>query len=93
MDSSKSGARTGGSDDDDGPRSPPESALTAGEDRSLRAPQRLAVEVGHRCLTDDHRAALPLSQTSVNRVTDRADPLAGSGAGTVAAQQSFVTRR
>ena len=36
-------------------------------------------------------AALPLSQTSVNRVTDRADPLAGSGAGTVTASLACST--
>jgi hypothetical protein len=29
--------------------------LSAGEDRSLRAPERTAVEVGHRGLADDHR--------------------------------------
>ena len=67
-----------------------ESALATGEDRSLRVSQRRAVQVSDRCLTDDH-TALPLSQISVNRVTDRADPLAGSGAGTVTASLACST--
>ncbi len=50
-----------------------EAMLAAVEDRSLRARQRLAVEVGHQCLDDD-RCGLAfvsdlVSQISANRVT------------------------
>jgi hypothetical protein len=48
-----------------------EAALAAGEDRSLGRPQRLAVQIGHRLLADDHRG-LAFVPDLGEPVTDRA---------------------
>ena len=71
--------RSGGATDVDGPRSPPNPPSPRAKiDRFVLhngLPSRSVTDVS---LTIT--AALPLSQTSVNRVTDRAEPLAGGGA-------------
>jgi hypothetical protein len=46
-----------------------EATLTVGEDRSLRAPQRLAVEVGHRCLDGDSGLVPDLGDPVTDRPT------------------------
>src|SRR6478609_8969303 len=90
MESSKSGARSGGSDDVDGPRSPPNPP-------SPRAKiDRFCVHSGVpsgvvTVVSDQITAALPLSQMSVNVVTARADPDGGIGAGTDTASLACST--
>src|SRR6188508_2185843 len=91
MDNSKSGARSGGSDDIDGPRSPPNPP-------SPRAKiDRLWVHSGVpsgvvTVVSDQITAALPLSQMSVNLVTARPVPDGGIGAGTLTASDACNTQ-
>ena len=90
MDSSKSGARCGGSDDVDGPRSPPKPPSPRAKiDRFCvhsSAPSGAVTVV-----SDQITAALPLSQMSVNRVTARPVPDGGIGAGTETASLACNT--
>src|SRR6478735_272748 len=80
IDNSRSGARSGGSDEVDGPRSPPKPP-------SPRAKiERFWIHNGVpsgvvTVVSDQITAALPLSQMSVNLVTARPVPDGGSGAG------------
>src|SRR3954464_7574325 len=91
MDSSKSGAPCGGSDDVDRPRSPPNPP-------SPRAKiDRLCVQRGApsgvvTVVSDQITAALPLSQMSVNSVTARPAPDGGIGAGADTASLACSTR-
>jgi hypothetical protein len=84
------GARSGGETDVDGPRSPPNPPSPRAKiDRFVFHNGLPSGSVTDVSLT--LTAALPLSHTSVNRVTDRADPLAGSGPGTVTASLACST--
>src|SRR5215475_8547577 len=80
MESSKSGARAGGSEDVDGPRSPPNPPSPRAKiDRFW---VHSSVPSGAVTLVSDQMtAALPLSQISVNLVTARPVPDGGMGAG------------
>src|SRR6201991_3379642 len=90
MASSKSGARLGGSEDVDGPRSPPKPP-------SPRAKiERFCVHSGVpsgavTVVSDQITAALPLSQMSVNLLTATPVPDGGIGVGTETASLACST--
>jgi hypothetical protein len=80
IDSSKSGARSGGAVLVEGPRSPPKPPSPRAKIDRFCVHSRVpsgAVTV----VSDQITAALPLSQMSVNRVTATPVPLAGIGPG------------
>src|SRR6478735_236333 len=80
MDNSKSGARSGGSDDVDGPRSPPNPPSPRAK-MDLFCVHNGAPSGVVTVVSDQITAALPLSQMSVNFVTARPVPDGGIGAG------------
>src|ERR1700754_1804270 len=90
MDSSKSGARSSGSDEVDGPRSPPNPPSPRAKiDRfcvHTRVPSGAVTVV-----SDQMTAALPLSQMSVNLVTAMPVPDGGIGVGTETASLACST--
>jgi hypothetical protein len=91
MSISKSGVRSGAGTDVDGPRSPPKSPSPRAKIERFTVHSRLpagSVTVVSFRMT----AALPLSQISVMRVTERAEPFGGSGAGMRTASLACKTR-
>src|SRR6202171_6709240 len=90
MESSKSGARSGGSDDVDGPRSPPKPPSPRAKIDRFWVHSSVpsgAVTV----VSDQMTAALPLSQISVKRVTAMPVPDGGTGPGTETASLACST--
>src|SRR5258705_3638665 len=90
MESSKSGARAGGSDDVDGPRSPPKPPSSRAKIDRFWVHNSVpsgAVTV----VSDQITAALPLSQMSVKRVTATPVPDGGIGPGTETASEACST--
>lgn len=91
MSISKSGARSGADADVDGPRSPPKPPSPRAKIERFTVHSRLPTE-SVTVVSFTMTAALPLSQTSVMRVTERAEPLGGSGAATRTASLACRTR-